>query len=318
MRTKQYKLTVAVALSLGATALMLAPQSSDAGITDSKHNLGSTASADNRNNTVTDTNEICVFCHTPHGSNTDASVPLWNKNLPTSGAASYSTYADLGSSTLDGAILEVGSVSIACLSCHDGTQAVDNIINGPGSGDYVLDGSIAGRTGRGWDWTAQSGTVNLINTATADKGQFAPGVIANIGTDLTNDHPIGIAYAGGPVAASITGATYGSAKSEFQDVEFNTLANNANATGPRWWVNVTCTGCGNRAELDKTDMVMFTRTPGGTGDVVDLAGPASPNVSPHPFVECATCHDPHTSVTTFLRIPGGNTASTVCLACHTK
>jgi predicted CXXCH cytochrome family protein len=35
-----------------------------------------------------------------------------------------------------------------------------------------------------------------------------------------------------------------------------------------------------------------------------------------PFVECASCHDPHTENATFLRI--SNAGSAVCLACHTK
>jgi len=36
-----------------------------------------------------------------------------------------------------------------------------------------------------------------------------------------------------------------------------------------------------------------------------------------PFVECASCHDPHVSDTlTFLRMD--NTGSALCLACHVK
>ena len=36
--------------------------------------------------------------------------------------------------------LSVGSVSLACLSCHDGAQAMDNLINAPGSGGYDVTG----------------------------------------------------------------------------------------------------------------------------------------------------------------------------------
>ena len=35
-----------------------------------------------------------------------------------------------------------------------------------------------------------------------------------------------------------------------------------------------------------------------------------------PSVECASCHDPHTETTTFLRT--SNDDSAVCLACHIK
>ena len=127
-------LTAAFALGafLGATT-------ASAGIATTKHNLstGSTQPT----HVTTGTDEICVFCHTPHGSDITAPVPLWNKQLPTS---TYQTYAQLNSSTIDGTILAVGSVSLACLSCHDGTQAMDNIINAPGSGGYQANGGGAG------------------------------------------------------------------------------------------------------------------------------------------------------------------------------
>jgi predicted CXXCH cytochrome family protein len=35
-----------------------------------------------------------------------------------------------------------------------------------------------------------------------------------------------------------------------------------------------------------------------------------------PFVECASCHDPHVNTQTFLRV--ANDGSAVCLACHNK
>src|SRR4029450_4140194 len=85
--------------------------------------------------------------HTPHGSDITAPVPLWNKQLPTS---TYQTYAQLNSSPIDGTILPAGSGSPACLSCHDGTQAMDNIINAPGSGGYQANGGGAGGLAYGW------------------------------------------------------------------------------------------------------------------------------------------------------------------------
>ena len=96
-----------------------------------KHNLGSSAGG-----LVTmrysGTGEICVFCHTPHGATTTATVPLWNRTLPAAGG--YTTYNSLGTSSMDGATVAVGSVSIACLSCHDGASAINVMINTPGSG----------------------------------------------------------------------------------------------------------------------------------------------------------------------------------------
>jgi predicted CXXCH cytochrome family protein len=54
-------------------------------------------------------------------------------------------------------------------------------------------------------------------------------------------------------------------------------------------------------------MILYTRaaSAGYTGQT-----------NPEPFVECASCHDPHSTNQTFLRI--ANTGSAVCLACHNK
>lgn len=226
-------------------------------IKDSKHNLGTTGTHTNK--LSAGTSEICVFCHTPHGG-AQTTAPLWNKSHP---SASYTTYT---SSTMDAATANIGSVSLACLSCHDGTQAMDSMINAPGSG---LD-----KTGT-WTWSAPSG------------GKLTEGIAA-LGTDLSNDHPIGIAYCGGGVTAS---APDGACK----DKDFNKPQHNAGT----FWLD---TAGGTAATREKSDIVLYTRDLGGTQT---------------PSVECASCHDPHQANTaTFLRVE--NTGSQVCLACHNK
>ena len=195
------KASIVTAAVMG-TALIAG--SASAGIADTKHNLGTSAAA--ANNQTGGTGEICVFCHTPHGTDisTDSSPPLWNKDIT---AATFTTYDQLGTSTLDGGVAagnSLGGVSLACLTCHDGTQAMDNILNAPGSGGYDLTGGgVNGRTGGGWDWTSP-GNANL-----SAEGAFLPGVdgggsptnIWNIGTDLRNDHPVSVQYAGGGYSA---------------------------------------------------------------------------------------------------------------------
>jgi len=60
--------------------------------------------------------ELCVYCHTPHGA-TAGATPLWNRDL--SGA----TYVPYQSSSLDATgIGQPGGTSKLCLSCHDGTM----------------------------------------------------------------------------------------------------------------------------------------------------------------------------------------------------
>ena len=96
------------------------------------------------------TTEICQPCHTPHNASTALPVVLWNHAVT---SAVYTLYS---SPTMNATTGQPGGVSKACLSCHDGTVALD---------------SFGGSTGT----TFISGT-------------------ANFGTDLSNDHPVSFAY----------------------------------------------------------------------------------------------------------------------------
>lgn len=258
-----------------------------AGITATKHNLTATGTGENKFD-ATSTEELCVFCHTPHGADTAASAPLWNRKLTNS---TYTTYNSLGTSSLDGAIAPVGSVSLACLSCHDGSQAMNTMINQPGSGGYNSAGAEYAGT---WSGTRQS------------SGKLTG--LANLGTDLRNDHPIGIQYGGGYGTGLVAWPTTPIADGGFRDADFYGVQY-ANLNGqPVWWVDTTGGTAGTR---QKTDMMLYTRT-GETaqGGGATLAGAQG-------YVECASCHDPHVSENpTFLRI--NNTGSAVCLACHIK
>jgi predicted CXXCH cytochrome family protein len=73
-------------------------------------------------NTSKDASDICIFCHTPFTSGTQAQVaPLW-QNAAGSGHI-YTLYDDIGRLQY-GDKPAVGSQSIACLSCHDSNQAL--------------------------------------------------------------------------------------------------------------------------------------------------------------------------------------------------
>jgi len=215
---------------------------------------------------ATDNGEICVYCHTPHGSRTDITAPLWNK--PASFGSIEIGYTTYDSTTADGDVLTVGSVSVACLTCHDGTQAMDAVINAPGSG--LGTGRISPVLGGAMPWNSY----------------------ATLGLDLSDDHPIGVQYGGFDPGTGVI------------DPDFNTagLQKETIGTTERWWVD---TSVGTAGKLEKTDMILYTRdNPNGGGD--------------QPFVECASCHDPHegSGSPNFMRIP--NTNSDVCLACHAK
>ena len=100
--------------------------------------------------------QICIACHTPHGGNTTVTdAPLWNHAVTT---ATYTLYS---SSTLNaGPLTQPSGVSKLCLSCHDGTVAID---------------SFGGATG-----------TNFVT------GDHAVGSAAQ--GSLANDHPIGFTY----------------------------------------------------------------------------------------------------------------------------
>jgi predicted CXXCH cytochrome family protein len=266
-----------------ATFVVFATMAADValaqGLASSKHNLGTGGTGGVH--VTTGTSEICVFCHTPHGGQI-GTAPLWNKNLP---STTYQLYGSTGgeSATLDGQVLVVGSVSQACLSCHDGTQAMDNMVNAPGSGGFSAGGARP-NAGAGYTWTA----------AVAGTGVMPAGV-TNLSGDLRNDHPIGVQYCGGgPTVASPTTAC--------RDPDFVAPQNGTPGGGAiAFWVDTTGGGAGTR---EKTDMILYKRTftvNGGEG----------------PSVECGSCHDPHNNTNpTFLRI--ANTGSALCLSCHVK
>lgn len=250
-------------------------------IKDTKHNLGTTGTGTVHLTSGTD--EVCVFCHTPHGGQV-GTAPLWNKNLP---STTYQLYGSTGgeSATLDGEVLAVGSVSQACLSCHDGTQALDNMINAPGSGGFTSGGASPA----GYVWTG-----------TGDGKMPAAGV-TNLDADLRNDHPVGIQYCGG-------GPTVSSPSTPCRDPDFVAPASGAPSGGAlAFWVDTTNAtnspvigGAGTR---EKTDMILYRRAAFGAGE--------------GPSVECGSCHDPHNYTNaTFLR--RANAGSALCLSCHVK
>ncbi|MBW2294738.1 MAG: hypothetical protein JRG94_20865, partial [Deltaproteobacteria bacterium] len=129
------RINLSVHLIAVATALTMVTSLAQAQIVGSQHDLGTGGGGQA---TTLLSGEVCVFCHTPHGSDTNVAAPLWNKTDP---GTTYTRYSALGTATLDGEEVAVGSVSLACLSCHDGTQAMDVVINAPGSGGWDNSGT---------------------------------------------------------------------------------------------------------------------------------------------------------------------------------
>jgi predicted CXXCH cytochrome family protein len=313
-----------IAKVAGGLALMAASSAAMASVTNTAHNLSVTGDGAHMTG-ASATTEICIFCHTPHGGNQLVNAPIWNRTV--SSTSVYTRFSSLGRITFDATEAPIGGVSIACLSCHDGTQARDSVINGPGSGPNNNYASTDGAAGTWVDGTTTS-TAFLSAFTPSDNGTTT-GDLIYLGTDLRNDHPISMQYGGG--GFTITGTlTAGMAT---RDPDFATYqggggggfgsaaANNAPASSTNFGVTGTATGEVNRQTLANGGSMFYIDTNGVSGYQAEdfpLYTRTEVTAGGEPMVECGTCHDPHSNNTTFLRLPGANTGSQVCLTCHAK
>lgn len=98
--------------------------------------------------------EICQPCHTPHLSGVDSVpaniAPLWNHQVTE--VATFSVYTGYDMQVTPG---QPEGISLLCLSCHDGTIALDAFGENTTGSDYMTGNAL-------------------------------------LGTNLSNDHPISI------------------------------------------------------------------------------------------------------------------------------
>ncbi len=148
-----------------------------------------------------DYGEVCVYCHTPHGAS-PVRLPLWNRTIE---ARAYTVYGG-NSATQTQAPTQPGINSLACLSCHDGQTAIDSVINMPGSGKYKPSQATTVDPAFLSTWVNASGATTWIHTNmtecmtchSAGAGIVGAGATSfdafMLGTDLRNDHPVGVVY----------------------------------------------------------------------------------------------------------------------------
>jgi hypothetical protein len=114
------------------------------------------------------TGQICKVCHTPHGADTTVTgAPLWNH------AVTIKTFLLYSSPTLNATVGQPDGSSKLCLSCHDGTVALDSF--GGATGTTFMTGSEAVGAGPK-DLTDDHPISYTFDTAlaTADGGLFDP------------------------------------------------------------------------------------------------------------------------------------------------
>ncbi len=115
-----------------AVLLLISASAKGGSIVRSRHDLSAlnwrgyqAESGPMQGGTFTDYRETCVYCHTPHNSSSYA--PLWNRTLPKETA--YQMYS---SPNFDSSPRKApDGISLACLSCHDGSVAVDSVLKPP-------------------------------------------------------------------------------------------------------------------------------------------------------------------------------------------
>jgi len=285
--------------------------------------------------------EICIFCHTPHGGRPEVGgvsgiAPLWNRRLSDPMAFSPYDSPNFDARDMMGTPGRPKGVSLACLSCHDGAVALDALINTSGSGGFFP----SNRSG-----TGSGGSVGLsfLGPGVSGVGSMRPGQrdstsggfvffdafgggpnaslgmepFPNLGLDLRETHPI-------------------SFEIPTTDPQFSDILRNISIKGGRvpgsatvMWIDRDPNGA--NLPLDKRDRIR--------------AYPTDPSRPDAPYIECASCHNPHDAarpggqpaqtdpinLTTinnslFLRMasqPGANSqdrnaGSLVCLSCHRK
>lgn len=168
--------------------------------------------------------QTCVFCHTPHGGRTD--IPLWNRNTPATAYTVYTSSSMNASAPTPAAIQS--SVSGGCMSCHDGSIAIDVLSNLGGTSHAA---SVT--------FTAQAGAKA---TYSGSGGGLMSGGLPMLGSDLRNDHPVTIIYETARAATSAEFVTQSIAGSKVSVGATNPLPLFGAATSS---ATVECASCHN-------------------------------------------------------------------------
>jgi predicted CXXCH cytochrome family protein len=120
--------------------------------------------------------DTCVFCHVSHNGSPAAFRPLWSHNLTTTNL-SWATPTTVRGTTLPSIITSTQLAgSQGCMSCHDGTIALGDLLNKP------LDATVVGTN--------------------APAGKLTLGINRLNPTSMQTNHPLGV-----PKPAAVTGFT---------------------------------------------------------------------------------------------------------------
>jgi predicted CXXCH cytochrome family protein len=151
-------------------AVLLMSQVAVAGtVIGSRHDLSTAA-----------TPQVCEFCHTPHDANNNIQAPLWNR------AETTQTFKLYASPTMAGTPVQPLVSSRLCLSCHDGVNA-STVVHGNA---VSTKHDLVKPPGHPAPDTTSNPNCERCHTDmyTGNRRTLV------LGTDLSNDHPISVAY----------------------------------------------------------------------------------------------------------------------------
>lgn len=207
---------------------------------------------------ATSEQQVCIFCHTPHhASHTE---PLWNRTvLPKS-------YRPYSSNSLDAKPGQPTGTSKLCLSCHDGTIALGSVVS-------------------------RNQQISMASGATT----IPPGK-TNLGTDLSDDHPISFKY-----------------DTALQGKDPKLKDPRSLPTGIKLDTNseLQCTTCHDAHDNSKGQFLVMDNSGSQLCSSCHTMG--TTNVNGH--TQCASCHQQHTAPSGPFLLKAAKVADT-CGQCH--
>ncbi len=202
--------------------------------------------------------QVCIFCHTPHHAS--PVVPLWNRSMPLDAYTPYTSRA------LDAEPGQPTGDSKMCLSCHDGTIALGAVLSRPSP--------IVMRSG-----------ITVM----------PPGG-SNLGTDLSDDHPVSFRYTSALAA---------------QDQHLKLPANLPPEVRLDANQEMQCTTCHDPHNNALGDFLVMHNEDSNLCrachqiDSTDILGHSN----------CSSCHTPHTAASGPYLLRGTNITES-CMDCH--
>ena len=170
------RILVIAGLAVLAVASISSAQNT-AVIAGGPHDLTSGSAVRNTNTTIN--GQTCIFCHVSHGGANGK--PMWNRGAPS--GATYQLYTSSTSDATTTGAQIAGSISGLCMSCHDGTMAMDVLLNVNG---LPLTSTVS--------FTKQGTAKSTYTSVGTGASNLMGGGLPFLGTDLRNDHPVSIIY----------------------------------------------------------------------------------------------------------------------------